>query len=74
MGRKRCCVCDRTNVDFPEDTFFKVPSKDKMGHLFSLWKNFIEEEYYSDEIDIYICEGHFKFSQIVSENPRKALW
>ena len=45
-----------------------------MGHLFSLWKNFIEEEYYSDVKDIYICEGHFESSQIVSENPRKALW
>ena len=57
-----------------KNSFFKIPLKDKMGHLFSLWKNFIEEEYYSDVKDIYICEGHFESSQIVSENPRKVLW
>ena len=73
MGRKRCCVCDRTNVDFPENTFFKVPSKDKMGHLFSLWKNFIGEEYYTNEIEIYICESHFESSQIVLGKSRKSL-
>ena len=73
MDRKRCCVFDRTNVDFPENTYFKVPSKDKMGHLFSLWKNFIGEEYYSNEIEIYICESHFESSQIVLRKSRKSL-
>ena len=73
MGKKNCCVCDGNNIEWPQKTFFRVPSKEKLGDLFEIWKNFIGEAYYTDKNEIYICESHFELNQIVAGKSRKLL-
>ena len=73
MGRKKCCSCEANSLEYSYRTFFKVPGRDKLGHLFESWKNFIGEAYYTDQSEIYICEIHFESNQIVKGKSRKSL-
>ena len=73
MGKKNCCVCSANNFEFSDRTFFRVPSKEKIGSLIEIWKNFIGEAYYTDQNEIYICESHFERNQIVAGKSRKLL-
>ena len=73
MGQKKCCVCEERSLDFPDRTFFKVPSQEKLRDKFIAWKKFIGEPYYTDSVEIYICESHFEDSYIIQGKSRKLL-
>ena len=73
MGQKKCCVCEERSLDFPDRTFFKVPPQEKLKDKFIAWKKFIGEPYYTESVEIYICEFHFEDSYIIQGKSHKLL-
>ena len=41
MGKKNFCVCSANNFEFSDQTFFGVPSKEKIGSLIEILKKFV---------------------------------